>query len=110
MKQTQLDKIKQAHADFTTAQVVLGKYGVWDSEPDWIYQNAVRNALFGEPMPSMNGNFFQLYSLVPGYMGANSELYRKANKVVNLILNASIKEIPAIRAWVKATCWRVDIA
>ena len=110
MKQTRLDQIKKAHNAFVTAQQSLKKYGAQDSEPSWVYHDGLRNALFGEPLTIPSTNAFQLYQSVPGFHGANMELFRKANKVVNLIPNTPLKESGTVRAWVKDTAWRVDIA
>lgn len=106
---TRLEKIKAAHEEMDRLMTSLASVGAADSEPDWHYQLAVKNALHGRPFESMNATGWELYSNSKGAPRAASKLNAQARKVTNLILKARVQELNEIRQWVIQNFWRVDI-
>ena len=90
-------------------QSKLSKFGAGDTEPDWHYQNAIRNAFHGKKFESLNADGWELFSVVKGSGKAASRMNAATRKITNLILGAKVSELDAIRDWARGELWRVDI-
>jgi hypothetical protein len=108
---TRLERVKLMHDNFSTVQNSLRKWGATDTEPDYVYQNAVRRAINGKPFILVDGtdNPWQLYSSVKGYQRANKILTTACRKVARVIDGALNKDMPLIRDWAYQNMHRVDI-
>ena len=104
-----LEKIKKAHDSMDKLMTNLRDFGAADSEPDWHYQDAIRNALKGVPFKSLTAREWELFSDMKGAKLAAVMMNAATRKITKLILAASIREVPEIRHWAINNLWRVDL-
>jgi hypothetical protein len=106
---TRLERIQLAHKEMDQLQSNLSKYGAGDTEPDWHYQNAVRNAVLGREFESLNAHGWEIFDGVAGSGKAAQRLNAQTRKITKLILGARVSELHEIREWVRNNLWRVDL-
>ena len=106
---TRLERIQLAHKEMEQLQSRLSKYGAGDTEPDWHYQNAVRNAVLGQPFTNLTIREWEIFDGVGGSGIAAQSLNAQTRKVTKLILGAKVSELHGIREWVRNNLWRVDL-
>lgn len=105
---TLIEKLQAAHDHFTEVQKKLSKFGAEDTEPDFVYQDAVKAAMQGQPYEPRDANAWQLYSELPGADKAAVRLNHALQRVVNVISTAAIGESASLLKWAKQYLWRVD--
>lgn len=106
---TTIDKIKLAHEHFKDVQHKLRKYGASDTEPNCVYEVAIRNAIQGSPFSPFTADGWQLYTCGMNCNLAAARLNHALQRVVNTIACAKLGERPAIIDWFKTWAWRVNI-
>jgi len=97
---------------FEEAQHSHAKYGAWDTEPDGIFQEILREAAFGRPYPNVRTpRDWDLFEMKKGASLAAFWLTKKAEHIHARILEWR-KELP-VDAWntmdgfLQEFCWRL---
>ena len=108
-KPTRLELLVAAHKEMDELQISLSDFGASDTEPDWHYQDAVRNAINGKAFGYLSAKQWELFSDMSGANRAAQKMNKATRKVVDLILWAPLKEQDEIREWVSQNFLRVDI-
>lgn len=98
-------EVEQAFKEFSEAQKNFSKFGAGDTEPDWQFQNIIRNAVTkgkGALPRSVRG--WELYDM-EGAGKAVKGLNKAAKKARDLTLKhwGNIE----VRKLVEGECWRV---
>ena len=106
---SQLDKIKEAVAEFQATQKKYAKYGAYDTEPDGVFQSLMVRAFKGKkPQVPYDGDGWELYDSSMDCTTAASALHNAARKVVDLIQSCPISESAPVKKYLQGYCWRID--
>lgn len=110
VKISQVDKLKAAVKAFEAEQSKYAEFGASDTEPDWVFQNALARAINGEEatMPTSPRDW-QLFADVKGCGRAARALTAACRKAVKLIIGGKVKDSAAVRAYLLDYCWRVHV-
>jgi hypothetical protein len=102
-----LTEVKQAFKEFNEAQSNFSNFGAYDTEPDWQFQNIIRNAVTkGKGVLPRSVRGWELYYDMEGAGKAVKGLNKAAKKARDLVLKhwGNIE----VRKFVMDECWRVD--
>jgi len=101
--------IKKKFEDFEKAQYELREFGASDSEPDWVFQDIIRQIIKGDKaeIPA-SANDWQIFSNMKGSNRAAKILSSKTEALVKAIQNVTVAELQEVREYLKGQCHRVD--
>jgi hypothetical protein len=106
---TAVEKFKREHSKMEALQHKLRKWGADDTEPDWHYQDQVRNALFGKAPMILTAREWELFSDIPGAARAASQMSTQTLRVCTVVLNCKVSELGAVKEYMREFFWRVDL-
>jgi len=97
---------------FEDLQVKHVETGAGDTEPDWVFQKLIINALQGKPSQlPLSAVRWELFNHVPSLKGkvalAVKELNECASEVVDCVKQIQVGDKKKIKE-VKDYCWRID--
>ena len=108
--------IDQHIQNFKALQAKHGRHGARDTEPDWHFENMLRNTLHGhEPEIPRSAREWELYTVKsqPGVGTAGRELTSAAGQTHRALKRALKHANPEVRRavynHVRGRCWRVEI-
>ena len=103
-----LEEIQEEIGKFNKLQTELGEYGASDTEPDYVFQDCLIQALKGRstsdiPTSASDWHLFKR----PGVGAAVKQLSGKAKRICSLILKTTLAEQDTVKAYIKDYCWRI---
>lgn len=102
------DEIFAAIKAFEKLQERYRKFGAWDTEPDGVFQQVLKNAVDGtQPKIPRTGDHWQLYSHSMNCDEAANALHDQTLKIVRLIETSQIKDLSEIKHRIYDYCWRL---
>ena len=103
-----LETLKALHKQMDQLQTKLSNWGASDTEPDYHYQNAVRNAFSGKEFEPLTCRQWEMFDK-PGFENAVRLMNSLTQKIVNYIRSTPLSEIGELKKWAQQNLWRVDI-
>lgn len=107
---TPLDRLKSAIKAFEAVQLKYSQYGAQDTEPDAVFQHTLAKTVNGKSVtiPTTPANW-QLFSSTMKCGIAARALTAACKKAVAAINTAPVKELGAIKAYLRDYCWRATV-
>ena len=102
-----VERVAEAVEAFEAVQQQYDDYGAWDTEPDGVFQVLLKRAFVrGSCKVPRTGSAWQLYTASMNCTEAGMALGRAAQVVVDLIVQAPLRERRELGSYLKGYCWR----
>lgn len=107
---TRLDRLKAAVTEFEAAQAKYSEFGARDTEPDGVFQRYLAKSLTQPDIKlPTTGEQWQLFTSTMACGNAARALTAALRKAVAVVRDCPVRELPAIRAYLRDYCWRSDV-
>lgn len=104
-----VEQVRASVANFEKIRRTLAEFGACDSEPDTIWQGLLMRAIAGDgPTPPRTGEGWELFASSMDCTQAAQALFDAALKTIQTIESCPIRDIAALRDYIKDYCWRLN--
>lgn len=105
-----IEKLKERVETFKKYQRMFSKFGAEDTEPDWEFENAIRDAYQGKEAHVPSSAYeWQLYDGMDGVDAAAIDLTNIAKQAVEALQKIPMGLKADLRKYLDSWVWRADL-